>query len=108
MMCLRPPVLKLDGTQTGTERELELCASWNRTRVGNMSDGKRKQKPDQRDAKQRDQNKSAKTVKESKGESGKQKTGKQKTGKDKNGKKQPWYREGLRFECTQCGACCSG
>lgn len=21
---------------------------------------------------------------------------------------QPWYREGLRFECTQCGACCSG
>ena len=19
-----------------------------------------------------------------------------------------WYREGLRFECTQCGACCSG
>lgn len=21
---------------------------------------------------------------------------------------QPWYREGLRFECTGCGACCSG
>lgn len=21
---------------------------------------------------------------------------------------QPWYSEGLRFECTQCGACCSG
>ena len=20
----------------------------------------------------------------------------------------PWYREGLRFECTQCGQCCSG
>ncbi|MFG0289918.1 MAG: YkgJ family cysteine cluster protein [Rhodopirellula sp. JB044] len=20
----------------------------------------------------------------------------------------PWYREGLRFECTQCGMCCSG
>jgi len=20
----------------------------------------------------------------------------------------PWYREGLRFECTRCGACCSG
>ena len=20
----------------------------------------------------------------------------------------PWYHEGLRFECTQCGACCSG
>ncbi len=19
-----------------------------------------------------------------------------------------WYRDGLRFECTQCGACCSG
>ena len=22
--------------------------------------------------------------------------------------KQPWYEQGLRFECTQCGACCSG
>jgi Fe-S-cluster containining protein len=21
---------------------------------------------------------------------------------------QPWYRDGLRFECTQCGACCGG
>lgn len=20
----------------------------------------------------------------------------------------PWYREGLQFECTQCGLCCSG
>jgi hypothetical protein len=20
----------------------------------------------------------------------------------------PWYRDGLRFECTQCGLCCSG
>jgi Fe-S-cluster containining protein len=20
----------------------------------------------------------------------------------------PWYREGLRFECTQCGNCCTG
>jgi Fe-S-cluster containining protein len=20
----------------------------------------------------------------------------------------PWYAEGLRFQCTQCGACCSG
>ncbi|QEF98869.1 Flagellin N-methylase [Stieleria maiorica] len=20
----------------------------------------------------------------------------------------PWYHEGLRFECTQCGLCCSG
>ena len=20
----------------------------------------------------------------------------------------PWYKNGLRFECTQCGACCSG
>ena len=20
----------------------------------------------------------------------------------------PWYRDGLKFECTQCGACCSG
>ena len=26
----------------------------------------------------------------------------------KGGKKGPWYRDGLRFECTQCGACCSG
>ena len=22
--------------------------------------------------------------------------------------KKPWYRDGLRFECTQCGDCCSG
>lgn len=22
-------------------------------------------------------------------------------------KKSPWYCDGLRFECTQCGACCS-
>jgi len=21
---------------------------------------------------------------------------------------QPWYHKGLKFECTQCGACCSG
>lgn len=21
---------------------------------------------------------------------------------------QPWYREGLRFQCTQCGNCCTG
>lgn len=21
---------------------------------------------------------------------------------------QPWYREGLAFECTRCGACCTG
>lgn len=35
--------------------------------------------------------------------------------KDKSGSKEkskkdktPWYSEGLRFECTQCGACCSG
>ena len=20
----------------------------------------------------------------------------------------PWYADGLRFECTQCGDCCSG
>lgn len=20
----------------------------------------------------------------------------------------PWYKDGLRFECTQCGACCTG
>ena len=23
-------------------------------------------------------------------------------------KEKPWYEKGLRFECTQCGACCSG
>ncbi len=22
--------------------------------------------------------------------------------------KRPWYHEGLRFDCTQCGACCCG
>ena len=27
---------------------------------------------------------------------------------NKKKKKTPWYRDGLRFECTQCGACCSG
>ena len=27
--------------------------------------------------------------------------------KKKSGDK-PWYAEGLRFECTQCGECCSG
>jgi hypothetical protein len=21
---------------------------------------------------------------------------------------QPWYKDGLRFECTQCGECCTG
>jgi Fe-S-cluster containining protein len=24
------------------------------------------------------------------------------------GKKDPWYRDGLAFSCTQCGACCTG
>jgi uncharacterized protein len=23
-------------------------------------------------------------------------------------KKEPWYKDGLQFECTQCGKCCSG
>ena len=22
--------------------------------------------------------------------------------------KQPWYKDGLRFKCTQCGDCCTG
>lgn len=22
--------------------------------------------------------------------------------------KEPWYKDGLRFECTQCGDCCTG
>ncbi|MFK8114654.1 MAG: YkgJ family cysteine cluster protein [Rubripirellula sp.] len=28
--------------------------------------------------------------------------------KDHDKKKSPWYDEGLSFECTQCGDCCSG
>jgi len=34
-----------------------------------------------------------------------------KTGKSKDlsrKAKQPWYKDGLQFECTQCGDCCSG
>jgi Fe-S-cluster containining protein len=31
-----------------------------------------------------------------------------KKSKSKSKSKDPWYAEGLRFECTQCGACCSG
>ena len=23
-------------------------------------------------------------------------------------KKKPWYKDGLKFECTQCGNCCTG
>ncbi len=33
---------------------------------------------------------------------------KSKEKKSKKKDKTPWYSEGLRFECTQCGACCSG
>jgi Fe-S-cluster containining protein len=25
-----------------------------------------------------------------------------------SGAEEPWYREGLRFECTRCGNCCTG
>jgi Fe-S-cluster containining protein len=25
-----------------------------------------------------------------------------------DGDEQPWYQEGLRFECTRCGNCCGG
>jgi Fe-S-cluster containining protein len=28
--------------------------------------------------------------------------------KSKDKEQLPWYHEGLQFECTQCGACCSG
>lgn len=28
--------------------------------------------------------------------------------KENQKKKGPWYRDGLQFECTQCGDCCSG
>lgn len=32
-----------------------------------------------------------------------------KKSKDKpSDKKEPWYKDGLSFECTQCGDCCSG
>lgn len=27
---------------------------------------------------------------------------------EKNVNPLPWYKEGLRFECTQCGQCCTG
>ncbi len=27
---------------------------------------------------------------------------------DAASKQTPWYRDGLRFECSQCGNCCSG
>ena len=30
------------------------------------------------------------------------------SGKSKAKADAPWYAEGLRFTCTQCGACCSG
>ena len=34
---------------------------------------------------------------------------KKKKSKSSDGEsKGPWYRDGLKFECTQCGACCSG
>jgi uncharacterized protein len=25
-----------------------------------------------------------------------------------NSKKDPWYKDGLRFSCTECGQCCTG
>ena len=28
--------------------------------------------------------------------------------KNSQSKKQPWYADGLRFRCTQCGDCCTG
>jgi len=33
---------------------------------------------------------------------------KQEKPKSKKSGRERWYREGLRFECTQCGACCGG
>jgi Fe-S-cluster containining protein len=27
---------------------------------------------------------------------------------DKEENDQPWYKDGLRFQCTQCGDCCTG
>jgi Fe-S-cluster containining protein len=29
-------------------------------------------------------------------------------GMGESGTGEPWYRDGLRFECTQCGDCCTG
>lgn len=29
-------------------------------------------------------------------------------GKDDANEGEPWYRDGLRFQCTQCGDCCTG
>ncbi len=48
-----------------------------------------------------DKEKNSKTKKGSGKSKQKDKSG----GKSKDG---PWYRDGLQFECTQCGACCSG
>ncbi len=31
-----------------------------------------------------------------------------KKGKSQKRRKQEWYADGLRFECTQCGNCCTG
>jgi Fe-S-cluster containining protein len=28
--------------------------------------------------------------------------------RDEDGPERPWYADGLRFTCTQCGDCCSG
>lgn len=37
------------------------------------------------------------------------KSSSQKSGKSKKaGKELPWYADGLQFECSQCGDCCSG
>ncbi|MGB7343006.1 MAG: YkgJ family cysteine cluster protein [Pirellulaceae bacterium] len=36
------------------------------------------------------------------------KKSKKKKKADEKANKGPWYRDGLAFECTQCGQCCSG
>ncbi|NND97597.1 MAG: YkgJ family cysteine cluster protein [Pirellulaceae bacterium] len=80
-------------------------------------------KPDKKKSKDKSKSKSSHaTAKEDKKKHGKKNKDKQKLdlGQDHERKdhkhkdhkreeeKGPWYRDGLQFECTQCGACCSG
>ena len=60
-------------------------------------------KPDKKKSKDKDAKKKPKDKK-----MGDLKAKKKKKDKDEKKDKTPWYSEGLRFECTQCGACCSG
>lgn len=37
-----------------------------------------------------------------------EKANKEAQASEKVGGKKPWYKDGLQFECTQCGRCCGG